>query len=219
MERIPIPQIKFLASLSLCNDCKEYCDLNDFVLGHCKESFLTLLNSEPLYRDPIHQRLWELAFSEDAKCSKLRFACQVYDGDKLLTETVNKLMTTQFSKERFCSLDGSSCIREGMTSRMDSVIGDCAHSQVWALRNVFDLGYKPRDLPKLDFYEAGFNPKDFSPWWARKEPTYTCTYCENIFSVFGLGKSWGIYDKKWYPFYTKDSFYTSAPIALGEKKA
>lgn len=180
--------------------------------------FNDLLNSEPLYTDQVHMRLWDLAFSKEAKCPKLRFACQVYDGNKLLTESVNSLRTSQFGRERFCSLDGTSCIRLSVQSRTDAVLGDCDHSQIWALKDVFQLGYRPSDLHKLDFYEAGFNPKDYSPWWGRTESSYTCTYCENFFATFGLDKTIGVFNNRWIPFYTKDSFYSSVSFALGQKK-
>lgn len=179
-----------------------------------------LLKSNSLFSDKKFQKSWELAFSGisgESTCPKMRFACLVYDGKKFVTQSTNKNFVAQFGKERLCSFDGSSCIRLGMPSRTDATLGDCGHAPIWCIKQVFDLGYKPEDLKKLDFYEGGFNP-DGSPWW-RTEPSYTCTYCENMFAIFGLDKIYGAFDGAWHPLWTKDSLYTSTAFAKGEKKA
>lgn len=175
------------------------------------------LEKNQILLDAKFQRCWELAFSEKAKCPKFRFACLVYDGERLIAEDANRLMTEQFGKERFCSLDGSRCERMKFGHRLDPTVGDCGHAPLWCLARVFENGYKPSDLPRLDFYEAGFSA-DGEPW-RRPEPTYTCIYCENMFAVFGLDKIWGVYDMKWTKLLTSDSFYSSAGYATGEKKA
>ena len=126
-------------------------------------------------------------------------------------------MTEQFGRPRFCSSDGSYCQRLEIKSRMDASIGDCGHAPIWCLKQVFDLGYTPRDLSKLDFYEAGFYP-DGSPWF-RKEASYSCVSCQNTFAIFGLDKIYGVVGNAWVPLLTRDSFYSSGLYALGEKKA
>jgi len=182
-----------------------------------KERVNKLLYSNPIFLDEKFQRCWELAFSAEAKCPKMRFACLVYDNHgHLIAEDVNRLMTLQFGTERFCSLDGSRCIRLEITSRMDPVIGDCGHAPIWCLRKVFDKGYSPANLHLLDFYEAGFY-SDGTPWW-RKELTYSCLLCETVFAIFGLDKIWGVFEGKWQKLITKDSFYKAAKYALGEKR-
>lgn len=175
-----------------------------------------LLNSNPLFLDEKHQKCWELAFSGESKCPKMRFVCLVYDGNNLIANNANRLMTEQFGKERFCSLDGSRCKRLEITSRMDAVIGDCGHAPIWCLASVFELGIRPHELSEIDFYEAGFSA-DGSPWF-RKEPDYSCTYCQNMFAIFGLDKIWVAFEEKWEKVYTRDSFYSSVEYALGEKK-
>ena len=183
-----------------------------------KKKVDALLNSNALFTDEKFQRSWELAFSGEAVCPKMRFACTVYDKvGNFITGSTNKLFTKAFGKERLCSFDGSTCIRLGMPSRTDATLGDCGHAPIWCLAKVFELGWKPSDLPMLDFYEGGFNP-DGSPWW-RSEPSYTCTYCENMFAIFGLDKIYGAFDGKWQPLWTKDSLYTSTEYAKGLKKA
>ena len=180
-----------------------------------RERVEALLKGTPIFNDPKFQRCWELAFSKDAKCAKMRFACLVYQGGFPVVHDVNRMMTDAFGKERFCSLDGSSCIRKEMRSRTDAAIGDCGHSVIWCLRSVFNLGYKPDELARLDFYEAGFFP-DGSPWW-RSKPEYTCLQCENTFSVFGLDKVWVPFDKRWIEVRTRESFYSVADYALGKE--
>jgi len=182
-----------------------------------EERVWVLLHSNSLFQDERFQRCWEYAFSERAKCAKMRFACLVYRGDALVTADINRLITEQFGKERFCALDGSRCIRLNKESRVDPSLGDCGHAPIWCLRNVFELGYKPRDLSSLDFYEAGFFP-DGSPWW-RGEASYTCIYCQNIFAMLGLDKIWSAFGGRWHPLPTRVSFYSSADYALGSKKA
>ena len=178
--------------------------------------FKNFVNSNPIFTNEIFHKCWEVAFSE-SKCLKMKFGAVVYDKNKLIASCSNRLMTEQFGKSRFCSLDGSSCARMNIQSRMDATIGDCGHAPIWCLKQVFDMGYKPSDLPKLDFYEAGFYP-DGTPWM-RKEASYTCAYCENIFAIFGLDKIWGVVDgTEWVKLWTKDSFYSSAQYALGKAK-
>lgn len=176
-----------------------------------------LLESNPLFADPKFQHAWELAFSGEAVCPKMRFACLVYDGDKLITQSTNKNFTKQFGRERLCALDGSACIRMDMPSRTDATLGDCGHAPIWCIKQVFDLGYKPSELKRLDFYEGGFKA-DGSPWW-RDEPSYTCTYCQNMFAIFSLDKIYGAFGGAWHPFWTKDSLYSSTEYAKGLKKA
>lgn len=178
-----------------------------------------LSGNNKIFFDEKFRRCYKLAFSENANCPKMRFATVVYDGDRKIAEEVNRHLGSQFGKPRFCSFDGTECIRLGIQSRMDALTGDCGHSPQWALRKVFDLGYKPADLPKLDFYEAGFMANGL-PWW-RQEPSYTCLYCQNAFALFGLDKIWGTVEGSeiWNPLWTKDSFYNSADYATGKKKA
>lgn len=174
--------------------------------------------SNPLFADEKFQRAWELAFSGEAVCPKMKFACSVYDKTgNLIAESTNKNFTEKFGRKRLCALDGSNCERMGMLSRTDATLGDCGHAPIWCLSKVFELGWKPSDLPMLDFYEGGFKP-DGSPWW-RTEPSYTCTYCENMFAIFGLDKIYGAFDGAWHPLWTKDSLYSSVKYAKGERRA
>ena len=205
-------------------------DWRDYILSFDKTAnrhvllasrVLNLLMSNPLFTDLKFQHAWELAFSGfsgESKCLKMRFVCSVYDKvGNLITESTNKNFCVEFGKERLCSFDGSVSVRLGMPSRTDATLGDCGHAPIWCLAKVFELGWKPSDLPMLDFYEAGFKP-DGSPWW-RDEPSYTCTYCENMFAVFGLDKIYGTFDGRWQPLWTKDSLYSSTEYAKGTKKA
>lgn len=175
--------------------------------------------SNPLFQDDKFMRSWKLAFSGESICPRMRFACLVFEGDELIAESTNKLFTTRFGKERWCSFDGVKCERDkkNIQSRMDATIGDCGHAPIWCLRKVFELGYKPSQLPSLNFYEGGFYA-DGSPWW-RDEANYTCTYCENMFAIFGLDKIWGAFDSAWHPLYTCDSLYSAVDYAQGLKKA
>jgi len=182
-----------------------------------KDRVKTLIDANPLFTDKKFRRSWELAFSGESTCPKMRFACLVYDGKKLVTQSTNKNFCTEFGKERLCAFDGSFCIRMDMPSRTDATLGDCGHAPIWCIKQVFDLGYKPKDLPKLNFYESGFKP-DGSPWW-REDPSYTCTYCQNIFAIFGLDKIYGAFGGAWHPLWTKDSLYSSTEYAKGLKKA
>ena len=134
-----------------------------------------LLNSNPLFTDKKFQKCWELAFSGQTSCPKMKFACLVYNSGTFVTQSTNKNFCAKFGKERLCSFDGSTCVRIGMPSRTDATLGDCGHAPIWCIKQVFDLGAKPADLSHADFYEAGFLP-DGSPWWIT-EPSYTCTYC------------------------------------------
>lgn len=182
-----------------------------------KERFNAVLNSNPLFLDEKFQLCWYLAFYGRSVCPKMRFTCLVYDDKKLISQTVNSLMSEKLGKPRFCSLDGKECIRLGIQSRMDAAVGDCGHAPMWALSNVWNLGYKRSDLGRLNFYEAGFRI-DGSPWW-RTEFSYTCIDCQNRFVIFGLDKIWIAHEGKWQPAWTRDSFYSSGEYMQGKKKA
>lgn len=180
------------------------------------DKFNEVLHSNPLFTDEKFQKCWELAFSGQTNCPKMKFACLVYNSGTFVTQSTNKNFCAKFGKERLCSFDGSTCVRIGMPSRTDATLGDCGHAPIWCIKQVFDLGAKPADLSHADFYEAGFLP-DGSPWW-RTEPSYTCTYCQNMFAIFGLDKIYGAFDGKWQPLWTKDSLYSSTEYAKGMKK-
>lgn len=175
-----------------------------------------LLEATPIFSDPTYQRCWELAFSKEAKCAKMRFACLVYQGGFPVVEDANRMLTDVFGKERFCSLDGTRCIRTEITARTDYALGDCAHAPIWCLQKMFELGIRPSELRAFDFYEAGFDP-DGSPWF-RKRPSYTCTGCQNLFAVFGVSKINAPQPGGWIELPTRESFYSSADYALGNEK-
>ena len=176
------------------------------------------MKSNNFFSDEKFLLAWETAFSYEATCPKMRFGCLVYASDDvLITKSPNKLFTKRFGKERLCSFDGSRCIRLGIESRMDATLGDCGHGPIWCMKQVFDQGYTPRHLAGFNFYEAGFY-LDGSPWW-RKDMSYSCTYCQNLFAIFGLNKIFGAIDGRWQPLFTKDSLYSSVEYAQGKKKA
>lgn len=181
-----------------------------------RERVETLLRATPIFTDIKFQRCWELAFSKEAKCGKMRFACLVYYDDFPVVHDINRMMTDNFGKERFCSLDGSRCIRTQISSRTDYALGDCAHAPIWCLKELFELGFRPTDLRKFDFYEAGFFP-DGSPWF-REKPDYTCTGCQNLFVMFGVERIRVSQLHGWVKLYTCESFYSSANYALGQEK-
>ena len=170
----------------------------------------------PILTDKKLQLAWRIAFEEPSRCGKMRFACVVFDGAALVAKSSNAHMTEQFGRERFCSLDGSRCGRAGIPHRVDPTIGDCGHAPIWCLKKVWELGYRPRDLVKLNFYEGGFYPD--GRLWQRKEPSYTCASCQNDFAIFGLDKIWGVYNMEWRAFLTKDSFYEAADYLTEKKK-
>lgn len=175
-----------------------------------------LLEVTPIFNDRKFQRCWELAFSQDAKCGKMRFACVVYQGGFPVVHDVNRMMTDAFGKERFCSLDGSRCVRVEVPARTDYAVGDCAHAPIWCLKKMFELGIRPSELRTFDFYEAGFYP-DGSPWF-RIRPTYTCLGCQNLFTVFGVSKIKVPQPHGWIELPTRESFYSSADYALGKEE-
>lgn len=181
-----------------------------------KERVETLLKQNPIFSDSKFQRCWELAFSEKAKCAKMRFACLVYQEDRLIVQDVNRLMTAQFGKERFCALDGSRCIRLELPHRVDPSFGDCGHAAIWCLQKVFELGFRPSELDRLQFFEAGFYP-DGAPWF-RERPEYTCASCENLFVIFGLNDVLVPFSYGWVSCAARESFYSSADYMLGVKK-
>ncbi len=174
------------------------------------------LKAQPILLNEKFMRCWELAFSSPAKCPKMRFACLVFDGERLIAEDVNRLMSEKFGKERLCSLDGTQCVRMNVEHRLDPSLGDCGHAPIWCLKKVFDLGYRPSDLQRLDFYEAGFY-LDGSPWF-RSKAEYTCIACENAFAIFGLDKIWSVCDGRWKKLLTRDSFFGAAEYATSKRK-
>lgn len=181
-----------------------------------RERVMSFLRANPIFSDPKYRLCWELAFSGRSKCAKMRFACLVYSGNRLIAQDTNRMMTEQFGRERFCSRDGARCIRKDLPHRIDPAIGDCGHSAIWCLKQVFNLGFRPSDLSKLDFYEAGFYP-DGTPWF-HKKPEYTCAACQNTFVTFGLDKILVSTNSGWVICLTRDSFYASADYALGKEK-
>ncbi len=181
------------------------------------ERMKKLLGANRIFNDDNFQHLWGLAFSEKAKCAKMRFACAVYEEGRLIARDVNRLMTEQFGKERFCSLDGSRCIRMNLPHRADPAFGDCGHAPIWCLQQVFEQrGFRPSELERLHFFEAGFY-LDGAPW-LRARPEYTCATCEHTFAIFGLKHIWVPLSRGWVSCETRKSFYSAADYMSGTKK-
>jgi hypothetical protein len=179
---------KFLTSLTK-EELIQYISQSFGLRGRVEEFIETL----PIFRDAKFIDCWDAAFPHDGTmCLKTSFGACAYDAnDKLIAMANNKRIGACLGIEApFCD-ETHGCIRQTIKSRADQVIGECNHSIVWLLRELFDQGITPRDLENIRVYEAGFFvSKGYKPWW-RKVENYTCLYCVRIFLTFGLLSVWG----------------------------
>lgn len=157
-----------------------------------------LLKITPIFRDSRFIDCWNAAFPNDGTvCLKTSYGACAYDEKGLLIASANnkRIGACLGIEAPFCD-ETHGCIRQTIKTRADQVIGECNHSIVWLLKDLFDQGIAPNDLPKIRVYEAGFFvSKGLEPWW-RKVQNYTCLYCVRIFLTFGLFSVWGVVGEK-----------------------
>lgn len=156
------------------------------------------LDRIPIFTDTRFIDCWNAAFPDDGTvCLKTSFGACAYNADGILIASANnkRIGPCLGIQAPLCD-EIHGCIRQTIKTRVDQVIGECNHSIVWLLRELFDRGITPKNLPEIRVYEAGFLVSDgLKPWW-RKVSNYTCLYCVRIFLTFGLLSVWGAVGEK-----------------------
>jgi len=144
-------------------------------------------------------------------CKKMRFGSVIMDSTRIIAEAANTPL------EPLAHLCEPTCIREGIISRRESMIGACAHAEELAI----DLAHARRaHLPSCDIYVAGFYPTgDTGPMtpWFKNAAEHSCLRCSTQMYRARLKRIYVPTTAGWLSLTPKEACGISAQYALGEK--
>jgi deoxycytidylate deaminase len=165
-----------------------------------------LSENHPLFDDERYQACYKAALL--SPCQKMRFgATLVHDGGAVITDS-NRTITPLAS---FCQ---TSCIRLGITSRTESMIGSCGHAEEWVLWEAVRRGLP---LGQCDLYIAGLRPTSHP--WIKDKPVHTCLRCSTQMWYAGLRRIYVPVQAGWAGITTEEAILTAKDYALGVQKA
>ena len=164
-----------------------------------------VMGENPLFQDSLYERCITKALT--SPCKKLGFGSLiVYDGE-IVSEAYNGPIE---GLKDLCEPD---CIRIGIQSRTESMLGACGHAEEWVMQEAREKGI---NLKESDLYVAGMKSNGMP--WIKKEESHSCLRCSVQMDYAGL-KSINVPVKNgWAKISTSDALNTSKNYALGSKK-
>lgn len=126
--------------------------------------------SEPnaLFSDDIFRRCYMNAL--DSGCQKMRFGCVVVRHGLFAREILGEGSNATIEPMR--KLCEPKCIRFGIQSRTESMIGACAHAEETAMWQVIHAGHK---VEEATLYIVGVHTNGMP--WLKKEAMHSCLRC------------------------------------------
>jgi len=117
-----------------------------------------------IFDDEIYRRCFYAAL--DSECQKMRFGCVIVHNGEIVYRGCNKKI------EALKCLCEPKCIRFGITSRTESMLGACGHAEEQGLWNVVRRGIP---ISECELYVAGFYPSGIP--WIKERIEHTCLRC------------------------------------------
>ncbi|MDD5251329.1 MAG: hypothetical protein PHT12_01675 [Patescibacteria group bacterium] len=164
-----------------------------------------LLEPGPLADDGIHRLCLKTAVR--SPCQKMRFGAVLTRAGRIVNADCNRTITALFS------LCKPQCIRLGIQSRTESMIGACAHAEEGAVWGAIHEGIPPSEC---ELYVAGLDMRGVPI--LRDEPEYTCLRCAVMMHHARLGAIYVPMATGWARLSADDALVTAKRYALGEKK-
>jgi deoxycytidylate deaminase len=167
-----------------------------------RESF----GENPLFDDEIYRRCFYAAF--DSSCQKMKFGVVITHGSDIIYEGANSTIPPL---RELCEPE---CIRLGIKSRTEQMLGACGHGEelgIWAVANAKDR----IPLSECNLHVAGFYP-DNRPW-LKKVPEHTCLRCSTQMYNAGVGAILVPVIDYWGKISAEEAVRTAVAYARGEK--
>lgn len=164
-----------------------------------------LNNDNPLFEDGYYRKCFDAAL--DSPCQKMKFGCVVTHHQQVYYTSCNETIP------ELKSLCDPTCIRFGITSRTESMLGACGHAEEKAVWGIMHQG---RPLTDCCLYIAGFYPNGLP--WIKERAEHTCLRCAVQMHYAGLGQVVVPTVIGWVGMSTKVALQTALAYAKGEKK-
>jgi len=168
--------------------------------------FSRTIAPSPMFDDTIYRGCFEAALESD--CQKFHVGCVIKQGGTTIVATAN---TKNPILEGMCT---PTCIRLGITSRTESMLGACDHAEERALDYLIDNRIDPATC---EFYVAGFAPGGIPG--KRASPEFTCLRCANQLVRRHLKAINVECGDAWNAITAVDALKQSVAYALQQKKA
>ncbi len=124
----------------------------------------TLSGDNQIFANDIYRRCFYQAL--DSTCQKMKFGCVITHNGKIVYEGYNQKI------DALKSLCEPKCIRLGITSRTESMLGACGHAEEQGL---WQIVHDRLPTEECELYIAGIYPSGLP--WLKKEPEHTCLRC------------------------------------------
>jgi len=158
----------------------------------------------PLFENDLYRRCYMAAMG--SPCRKMRFGSVVMRGGQSVAETCNG---TIGPLKHLCE---PTCIRLGIASRTESMIGACGHAEESALWEAARQGVQ---LDECDLYVAGVR-MDGKPW-LKECAEHTCLRCAVQMHAAGILRVFVPVDGRWESVTTAEALEQAAAYATKRK--
>ena len=159
----------------------------------------------PIFDDPIYQRVYDIAL--DSPCQKMRFGCVITRNDTVVYAGPNQTIAP------LASMCEGTCIRFGITSRTESMIGSCAHAE----EGMWDVIQRGIPIWECELYVAGLHMNGLP--WIKTAPEHTCLRCAVQMHHARLQAVHVPMNGGWAKLTTEQAIETARAYAMQEKKA
>lgn len=163
-----------------------------------------MVTRNPLFDDPIYKECFDQAMQ--SSCQKMRFGAVMSRNGEIVADAKNDKI------DELRSLCEPTCIRFGITSRTESMLGACGHAEEWVLKKTRDKGIDPKEC---DLYIAGVKMNGF-PWF-KTEPVHTCLRCASQMKFAELKSIQVPVIDKWVGISPSEALRSARQYATGEK--
>lgn len=165
-----------------------------------------LSGGNPLFEDDVYRKCFDAAL--DSPCQKMKFGCVITNYGQEIYGGCNATIPA------LKSLCEPTCIRFGITSRTESMLGACGHAEEKGLWTVVRRVRIPTE--NCELYVAGFYP-DGLPW-IKENAEHTCLRCSVQMHNAGIKCIYVPVASGWAAISTERALQTALAYAKGEKK-
>lgn len=161
--------------------------------------------------DTVDDKVYEACFyaALDSPCKKLRFGCVAVRNGEIVSSSSNKTL------EPLKYLCEPACIRLGIQSCTDSMIGACGHAEEFV---ILELAKKGIPAEECDLYVAGVFPNGL-PIPAEDNTDYSCLRCGVQMYNASVRSVAGPMNGQWIKLPMEHAIKSAVAYALKQKKA
>jgi deoxycytidylate deaminase len=158
----------------------------------------------PIFDSNIYRKCFDAAM--DSPCQKMKFGCVITHWEKVVYEGCN---ATIGPLKTMCE---PMCIRFGITSRTESMIGACGHAE----EGMWSVIHQGIPIKECALYVAGFYPNGLP--WMKEKVEHTCLRCATQMYNARLKRLCVPVVDRWMEMLPEEALITAKAYATQEKK-